>query len=313
MENGTTTITHYVRLEPANYPNATTPSAILGEAAEYGIVADCYRQTGHTETNFAVNHYYSNGTNSDIDGSGDGLMPWWVGDIASGQLWISSGTAVDIDLNITQSDFDSKLHDTTEKTVDGQKVSRINPIIKTEAEINSYVNGLISEGRAMSAWLATQKTIAPTLEDCQATGRMMATKGYNGNPCLDTTMFPDGITIYVDCTNILDVIKGNWNIAKQPGQSIVFNMPGAHSYINEFNVYEMDDNYNLVTRTLKQYGTAPNPLKSTTDALNGDKNKNQAADEVILEHITFNCYQASTMELHNATALFLVPNGTVDA
>ncbi|MBR1699855.1 MAG: Cna B-type domain-containing protein, partial [Bacteroidales bacterium] len=223
----------------------------------------------------------------------------------SGELWISSGTSVDIDLNITQSDFDTKFHDTTD--------NKITPIIKTQSEINSYVNGLISAGRSTSSYLASQKTIAPTLDDCRASGTLMSQKGYNGNPCIDTTMFPDSITIYVDCTNIEDVIKGNWNIAKRPNQSIVFNMPGSHVNINEFNVYELDENYNKVTRTMKQHGTAPNPLISTTKMLNSDPNQNQAADEVILEHITFNCYNASNMELHNATALFLVPNGTVDA
>ena len=62
--------------------DALTPQDILGEAVEFGIVANKYIQHGHTETNYAVNYLYD-ADNTDLDGSGElGPIPFYVGRIS---------------------------------------------------------------------------------------------------------------------------------------------------------------------------------------------------------------------------------------
>ena len=137
------------RLTKASYDdNAITPYDVLGEGAEFGIIAKRYEQTGHTETNMAVNSYTSD-SNIDLDGAGDAVMPFYVGAVDEGkQLWISDKTQVGVDLYITQDINDNHLNLTTTKPY--------SKIIKTQEEINSYVNGLIGIARDNSAVMASR-------------------------------------------------------------------------------------------------------------------------------------------------------------
>ncbi|MBR4576659.1 MAG: Cna B-type domain-containing protein [Clostridia bacterium] len=299
----TTTITDYVVLTKYSGESALTPGQILGDAVEYGIVADHYIQRGHTETNFAVNTY-TTGTsdNIDIDGSGTNPIPFCVGNIEQ-QLWLSAGNQVNIDVYAGQNSSsvvhghegykNYKIWDTT-----GNDVT-VNVIPQPESAISGYVNSLVAAGRTNSAAMSRKKTIKPA--------------GYlTGNVLIDTRLFPEGKTIYVDCTDVRDIIAaGGWHIQKLPGQSIVFNIPGTGNVnIGEFYVEVYDpDNPDTLKDLTNDHGKPENPVQSTTNALNGDKCKNQAVDDVILEHITFNAYEATgTVHLQNSSALFLAPN-----
>ena len=266
------------KLTKASYDeNAITPYDVLGEGAEFGIIANRYEQTGHTETNMAVNSYTSD-SNIDLGGAGDAVMPFYVGAVDEGkQLWISDKTQVGVDLYITQDINDNHLNLTTTKPH--------SEIIKTQEEINSYVNGLIQIASDNSAAMASRTTVKPALSGNKKT--------------LDLTQFPDNTTIYVDCSDMVDVVATDgWVIEKRPGQSIVFNVPGAGTVkIGEFTVRTKDADGNVVVE-----------VQSTTSALDGDPARNKLVDDVILEHITFNAYEASGLETHNASALFLAPN-----
>ena len=268
-------------LSKATYEDAIDPYDVLGsDGPEFGIIADRYEQYGHTETNMAVNSFKDEGGNIDLDGAGDAVMPFYVGSVDDGsKLWISQDTRVGVDLYITQDINDNHLQLTTTKPVE--------KYIKTESEINNYVNGLISTFTANSADLAGKKTIKPELS--------------GNNTTLDLTQFPDNTTIYVDCTDMAGVIAGSggaWHINKYPGQSIVFNMPGTGTVkVSEFYVHLFDKN-----------GNETEEVKSTTSAMDGDPAHNKRVDEVIMEHITFNAYEASALDIDNCSGLFLAPH-----
>ncbi len=276
-------------LSKATYDNAKTPDDILGEAAEFGIVADTYSQTGHSETNYAVKNLNHN-ANTDVCGSGSGYMPFYVSNITGPSLDIDQ-TFCPIDLYIP-ADQDSKLHSHIQELKDSTftepeeiaGVPKLTEINMTHAEIESYVDGLISSGKQTSTALASKSTMKPVLS--------------GNNKTVDTTQFPDGKTIYVDCTDCKDIIgTSGWIINKLPNQSIVFNIPGENVSIGEFHV----NVYNESGEKIDESG-------STTDARDdGTSEKNRKVDEIIFDHISFNAYQAKTLDLNNASALFLAP------
>ena len=69
---------------PVGLPDgALTPAAILGAAVEYGVIAEAYEQTGHTETNFAVYRFKHN-SSIEIMGSGDNPIPFKIGNLDVG-------------------------------------------------------------------------------------------------------------------------------------------------------------------------------------------------------------------------------------
>ena len=279
--NKTTVITDYIVLEKFETSPALTPDDILGEAAEFGIVANRFEQQGHTETNFAVKSFKS-GDNIDIDGSGSAAIPFYVAAMDNGsRLQITKGTTVDVDVfygdgllsQIDDSDPDLKVH-----------VEKV-PMAKSDVE--AYVQSLIDHGKNMSTTMLSRNNYTPVND---------------GSKVIDTTSFPDDSTIYIDCTNIIDWIGSDWKINKLEGQSLVFNIPGKGTVrINKFetNVYKYDDKGALVPVIEK--------LESTTSALNAIPVQNKAVDDYIFSHIFFNAYEASHVNLVNVSGLFLAP------
>lgn len=266
---------------------ALTPRQILGDAVEFGIVADTYVQSGHTETNFAVNTFNGGFGGIDVDGAGTTAIPFYAGSPTG--LWISGGTLGKVDLFIPENCDDvDRDHPAVEGTAhirynDGLDVSIIH---MSSEDIGKYVNNLITSGRSKSTELARKTTVTPALSNAN-------------NKYLDFTQYPDGKTIYVNCDNIQNMIaNGGWNIIKLENQSIVFNLSGTDVSIGEFYVTVYD------TNGVKKY----DKVQSTTSALNGDQTKNLIVDNVILRHITFNAYNATKVSMNNASALFLAPN-----
>ncbi|MBR0410643.1 MAG: Cna B-type domain-containing protein [Eubacterium sp.] len=284
--NHITRTEYQFNLSRVNLEEAVHPDYILGEAVEFGIVANKYKQEGHTETNFAVNYFEGNGTNMDIDGSGEGAIPFYVGKIEN-QMWISEKTKTPVDIFMTAEDDD---HD-SDTQLDHRKLrltttKPVEIIHMTQSEIKTYVDGLIRYGQDMSIAMAAKSTVKPVMDN-------------DNIRQLDFRDYPDNTTIYVDCTNINEkIIKTQgWNIYKLENQSIVFNIPGESAYVGEFyvSVYDTDG-------TLKV-----DKVQSTTQALDADQTHNKLVDDVILNHITFNAYQATTFETKNASAVFLAP------
>ena len=280
--------------------DALTPQDILGEAVEFGIVANKYIQHGHTETNYAVNYLYD-ADNTDLDGSGDiGPIPFYVGRISddpeckpenpgASKVWISEKTKIPADVFMNPEDIANGRYLITSPFP-------VNIYPMEEADINAYVNGLIQAGKNKSVEMASHTTMKPVFSG----------SGYT----LDTTGYPDGTTIYVDADGILEAIQqGGWHINKLPNQSIVFNIYALS------NTQVDDDITNQPVDAIKigKFDVNPNdpritePVESTTSALNGDPALNQRVDEVILSHITFNVVNAPRVHLDNASALFLLP------
>ena len=278
------------KLRKADYERAITPEEILGEAAEFGIVADTYKQTGHTETNYAVKNLNHN-ANSDVCGSGTGSLPFYVSNITGPSLDIHK-TSCPIDLYLPAdqdeklaqphiNDLKNSIFTEPDEIAGMHKLTEIN---KTHEEIESYVDGLIAYGKQSSVTMASKSIMAPVLSGNDKT--------------VDTTQFPDRVTIYVDCTNCNEVIAtSGWIINKLPNQSIVFNVPGENVKIGEFHVNVYDTEGNKIDES-----------GSTTDATDdGTSPKNRKVDEIIFDHISFNAYEAKTLDLNNASALFLAP------
>ena len=96
-----TTITHFVYLNKSDFDPAIDPYDVLGEGAEYGVVADTYIRKDHTETNFAVNHYTED-TAAGIDlaanttEGGSQAMPFYVGDY--NKIHFTNNTTVNPDI-----------------------------------------------------------------------------------------------------------------------------------------------------------------------------------------------------------------------
>ena len=269
---------------------ALTPTKILGNSAEFGVIAGRYVQEGHTETNFAVKSF-SHDSNIDIDGNGENAIPFVVGRIDDGQkLNLTERMHVEADVYVGVS---------PEQVVTDHSPYKVNVIPSTEDNINTQVQGLINEGRAMSAALANKTTITPQTSGTQY--------------LLDTTGFPDNSTIYVNADGIMGAISqdGGLRINKLPGQSIVFNISqggtqGAPLTIGEFYV-----NANLDPADFEpgeKYAGEDQWVKSTTAALDGDPEHNQLVDDVIFEHITFNATNAKYVHLNNTAGLFLLAN-----
>ena len=79
---------------------ALTPQQILGNAVEFGVVANKYKQTGHTETNFAVKHFELDKSQSiEIMGSGSNPIPFYIGELdGSTKFWNGQATNVVFDV-----------------------------------------------------------------------------------------------------------------------------------------------------------------------------------------------------------------------
>ena len=288
--NDVTTITHFVNLTKAQYDSAITPEEILGDAVEFGIVADTYKQTGHSETNYAVKNL-SHNANTDVCGSGTGAMPFYVSNVIEHTLDIDL-TSCPIDLYIP-ADQDGKLaaahinnlkNSTFTEPPAIAGMPKLTEINLSHEEIEAYVDSMIQAGREMSETLASRSMIKPALSQNEKT--------------IDTTMFPDNTTIYVDCSDCAGTIgTSGWIINKLPGQSIVFNIPGKNVTVGEFTVNVYDENGNKIE-----------DVKSNTDAKDdGTSAQNRKVDRIIFDHISFNAYEAETLDLHNASALFLAP------
>ena len=262
-----------VKLEPA-----IEPKNVLGEAVNFGIVADTYNQGGHTETNFAVNSFSSD-ANLDLDGAGTTPAPFYVGHI-SGKINPTEKNTASLEFHTPQTEF-SKL--------EMGNVRQPVYVYDTTAEsVAAYVKKLQAAGVASADNLLGKTTISPV-----STGNKYV---------LDISGLEDNKTVYVNADGIANAIAQNGlTIKKKPGQYIVFNFsnPGTVD-IGEFKVTTVD-------------GGSETTIPSTTIPFGdegGGAAANQKTDEVILRHITFNAAKASTVHINNASGLFLCPRAS---
>ena len=282
-------------LKNPNFESAIDPYDVLGEGAEYGVIADVYERKEHTETNFAVNTYIES-TNAGIDLAANGgeseAMPFYVGEYD--HIRFTGNTTVNPDIYTPSSRSDSYVHskdnsDESEDHIHQDGTGYDVTVIPTsKSDVNTYVSGLIDKLTTSSETYAKKNSIkAPA-------GRV-----------LDTTSLPDNVTIYVDASD-LNISDAGWEIKKLEGQSIVINKPGSSVNIEQeyVSVYKKGEDGSL---------TLVRRLSSNTGGNGGNKEYNDAVEKYILNHIVINAYEASSVTFKSGPAgLFLAPKANVE-
>ena len=272
-----TTITHYVFLTEAEYEPALTPEEVLGDAHEFGVVADTYNQSGHSETNAAVKHY-NNNSNFDIEDTDTGNkysdVPFYIGEIQN-QVIFGQGHYADTYIYTPQTEIDK--HKINQANATRYNVS----VIPTDLDdITDYIDGMIDSVRQTSEAMLQKTTIKPS------------------STIIDTTAFPDNTTIYVDCSDISSALGGNnsLQITKKDGQTIVFNIPDSGKVnIGQFTVYTPSHQEGVASET-------------GSTAKHRDAQHSLDVNNVILQHIYFNMPNAGSVEIDTAAGMFLAPN-----
>ncbi len=204
---------------------------ILGDAMEYGIVADKYTQNGHTETNFAAKYCYINNPNISPDRSGDGETPFLVGKFDSKQNGFKiDGSTID-GTAIKAFDFylNETYKDTAKDLVYTDNNSKINFSFLTEDEIDSQItamqNHVTEQSKALASKTATIQLPSKVID--------------MNNLTIDATKYADDAVIYVNfpedseyntCSNL------NYNINMKKNQLIVFNYAGKDVVIRKVNL-----------------------------------------------------------------------------
>ena len=281
-----TTITHYVYIRPKTYEQAINPYSVLGAGAEYGVIAAHYIQNNHTETNFAT-HLYENPSAypNEVDANGSLPIPFLIEAVGRGNLFLGASTKNNIDLY-----YSSDINITDKLKKDGNLSSEyaVNYISKDKDSVKTDVDNLIRKLQQSSSLYAGRSFYTPT-----------------GNN-IDTTMFPDNVTIYIDGSNI-DFSRAQY-ITKLEKQTLVFNIPGEDVVLNKsYTTVKRKDGDTLITLV--------NELNSNTSGNGGDADHNRNVEDHVLNHIVFNMYQATHVQLESGPAgLFLVPksNAVID-
>ena len=295
--------TYQTGLDVADLDGTLTPQSILGPAVEYGVVAEKYKQTGHTETNFAVKRFEINDSQSiEIMGSGSNPIPFYIGKLDNNTtFWNGESTNVVFDVYINKNQSSKGLHNTGKNVEYSRTEPATNVIPMEETAINKYVDSLLNYAVASSTNMAkkigNEATCIPTFEN-------------QWDKSIDFTApgFPKTGTIYVDCSNMAGVMnQDGWNFTKYEGQTIVFNMPSHGSYeIKKFAVTVKDKNGNIIESNL----TSDTKERDGNGNAN-DRRHNQKVEKYILNHVVFNAYNASSLSIDTAAGIFLAPNANV--
>ncbi len=302
-------ITYQGGLPVAIAGGALTPQQVLGGAVEFGVVADTYKQTGHTETNFAVKHFVMNDQSIEIIGSGTNPIPFYVGQLDEKTvLWNGKDTNVVFDIFINKDQSSKGVY--KNHPYGGRynvEYSKLDPATNVHAmeknDVNSKVTSLLSHPVNMSSLLAAKEahyTPPAGTNVIDLTGPMFD-KAKNA-------------TIYINCENVQDIIsQSGWKITKYEGQTIVFNMPGSNVTIQKFDLKVKDENGNYIRfpGNKQDHGDNDTTLTSETGEKDTTPTHNKYVDQYILRHIVFNAYNARSLTINTAAGMFLAPNATV--
>ena len=291
-----TTITDKIILKELEYERAKKSQDLIGTASEFGIVAGRYGfDTSHTETNFAV--FDVQLPNVSIQGSGDDDVPFYAINANIGQ-W--SETGVDLYFNTTngQNVPGSISSSMPVYYDDGHVENKTGNVYINEMDadsIRSYVKDRMNEGKAASDALksADKCVITPPA----------------GTTQLDLHEFPEDAMIYINCEKLGSVLNGI-SIKKREGQTVVFNIPSTgRVQMGIVRFYFVDENgdpesVSVDGRVYSDIGTNDQKDK------NADNAKNKAVDQLIMQHLVFNAYNASSVLVQDSAGLFLAPNAT---
>ncbi|MGO5315299.1 Spy0128 family protein, partial [Bilifractor sp. LCP21S3_A7] len=262
--------------------------SILGNAVEYGIVADTYTQKNHTQTNFAVNKYNRENdqvVEADIAGPQD--VPFYIGDFSKAGLRFGGST------NSNSVIYDVYTQDTTSNiTINNTQKITVNRL--TDEYDNNYVNHLIATVADMSNTLAGES---------ESNVNTLKEENVDQNKyIIDTRSAGDNATIYFKVDNndtgFLNAMNcsGGIHIRKKSGQTIIFNiLKDSDVTLKQFQYAVGDDNYTV----------------TSTDQSDSDNNKK--LDQQVCQKIIWNFVNATTVNLDTTAGTILAPKANVNS
>ena len=152
----------------------------------------------------------------------------------------------------------------------------VNLINTPQSEVNQKIDDMIKVFRQHARAYAQMPMIQPT-----------------NNTLVDTTEYPDGVTLYIDATN-LNMAQTGWKIKKLENQTLVFNILKPTVTISKEEVYVYKrENGNLVS-IFKDSNGNDTFLNANTGGNGGDAGHNANVEKYILNHIVFNATQTQS-------------------
>ena len=275
VDNGdVTTITDYITLKKMDFDSLTYED-VLGPGVYYGIAVDTFHNTGHIQSNIAVNNYYGKGGEINpnlsfaVDDDGNPIAATGVivaADIKDNRMYLNIGNNDGKALVFVDPDDKQYVTDTA-----GGRMNGVNYFtIPTDGEqiSSGIVDPILHHGSSMSASLLSKETtFAPVPSN---------------NGTVDLTGFPEGATIYIDGDKYASYLAESQGLKFEmnKGQVVVFNFDSTeHITLNK-----------LLMKV----------------------NNQELSPEDIAEHVVYNCASATTLNLVGSYGMFLAPREDVD-
>ena len=268
---------------------------ILGDAVNFGVVADKYVQGNHAQTNYAVVTFERKGdVVCEPDLINGATIPFYATHVTNGARFGNS-TYKDVDTDsVTYLYNTSNQTDITKITSDNQKIHLNIEHAKTSDEVSGIVNNMISHVSNVSTELAG---ISPTV--VVADSEISDVNHYT----LDTTSKGDNEVVYINIiagSRLAQVLKKNegLTIRKKSGQVLVFNVLGDTAKIYKIKVVVTDKNVELTT-----VGDTSAKSQQNVDLL-----------EYVDKNFVWNMPNATDIEIKECAGIFLAPkkNSAVD-
>ncbi|MDO4383061.1 MAG: FctA domain-containing protein [Eubacteriales bacterium] len=251
---------------------------ILGDAMEYGVVADTYRQSNHAQTNFAANEYVRGGDEVlEADLMGKGNIPFLIGKMENK---IRFGQHTYNNENVTMDVVTSDKYDDSVFLRDNRDRVAVNATYESEDSVRNRVAKLQNHVAEWSKKLAAKKATVVLPENMRSN-------------TINLTRYDNNAVIYVAVPEngnfLTEVINHNLTIQKKSNQIVVFNIPNKEISLKDFTV--ISDGETVRSQT------------SQSDT-------NQKADEEILRKVIWNMPNAEKVNLKDNAGMFLVPKDT---
>lgn len=268
---------------------------ILGEAVNFGVVADKYVQGNHAQTNYAVVTFERKGdVVCEPDLINGATIPFYAANVTNGaRFGNSTYKNVDTD-SVTYLYHTSNQTDITKITSDNQKIHLNVEHTKSSDDVSKVVNNMISHVSNVSAELA-----AASATIVVADSEISDVNHYT----LDTTGRGDNEVVYIDVTagsRLAQVLEKNegLTVKKKSGQVLVFNVLGDAVKVYKIKVIVSDKNVELTTV--------------------GDTSAKSQQNVNLLEYVdknfVWNMPDATDIEIKECAGIFLAPkkNSAVD-
>ena len=268
---------------------------ILGEAVNFGVVADKYVQGNHAQTNYAVVTFERKGdVVCEPDLINGATIPFYAANVTNGaRFGNSTYKNVDTD-SVTYLYHTSNQTDITKITSDNQKIHLNVEHTKSSDDVSKVVNNMISHVSNVSAELA-----AASATIVVADSEISDVNHYT----LDTTGRGDNEVVYIDVTagsRLAQVLERNegLTVKKKSRQVLVFNVLGDAVKVYKIKVIVSDKNVELTTV--------------------GDTSAKSQQNVNLLEYVdknfVWNMPDATDIEIKECAGIFLAPkkNSAVD-